>query len=294
MRGLAIASFVLGIIGFLFCWIGIGIIPAILALIFGFIACFSRTERVMAIAGLVLGIIGTIISASMIYITYHPEMILEEMKKMTPEIEEKAKRLKKQTESVMKKTEPEEKTIDYVSLNLSVLERIDQIKLKPKVASFLDKTINTEPDAHVFGIMHTTHTLQPKKGEDALILLVEVKNPGNKYIFPCIMPGYGYMIDTKGNEYRAIGDAIEGKPKGEKDWYAEVFLENIGWVSIIPSRSATENVIAPEESFRWIYIFHIPKERKPKEFLFKYDVGETADLSVGEKWKGKSYLSLVQ
>ena len=77
MRGLAISSLVLGIIGILFCWIGIGIIPAVLALIFGFIACFNRSARGMAVAGLVLGIIGTIISAGVIYLGSHPEKFLK-------------------------------------------------------------------------------------------------------------------------------------------------------------------------------------------------------------------------
>lgn len=103
MRGLAISSLVLGIIGILICWIGIGIIPAVLALIFGAIACFKRIARGMAIAGLVLGIIGTIISANVIYMGTHPEIIWQAAEESLNDIQEKEKFLNRYSEDVREK-----------------------------------------------------------------------------------------------------------------------------------------------------------------------------------------------
>jgi len=67
-KGLAITSLVLGTIGVATYWLeGIGIIPAILAFIFGLIACSKRVARGMAIIGLALGIIGMVSSGYIIY-----------------------------------------------------------------------------------------------------------------------------------------------------------------------------------------------------------------------------------
>ena len=103
MRGLAITSLALGIIGILICWIGIGIIPAVLALTFGLIACFKRIARGMAIAGLVLGIIGTIISAGVIYMGTHPEIIWQAGEEMLKDLKEKEKFLERYSEDIREK-----------------------------------------------------------------------------------------------------------------------------------------------------------------------------------------------
>ena len=46
MKGLAIASFILGIIGFLFSFIfGLGILPSILAVVFGIISLIKKSIK---------------------------------------------------------------------------------------------------------------------------------------------------------------------------------------------------------------------------------------------------------
>jgi len=63
MKGLAIASFVLGILGLLFsCAFGLGILPSILAVVLGIIPLVRRVLRSMAIPGLVMGCLGVLIS----------------------------------------------------------------------------------------------------------------------------------------------------------------------------------------------------------------------------------------
>lgn len=64
--GLAVASMVLGILSICSAWFILGIIPAILAVIFGLVVLCSMRRRQnghgMAIAGLVTGSVGVIIS----------------------------------------------------------------------------------------------------------------------------------------------------------------------------------------------------------------------------------------
>lgn len=79
MKGLAFASLVFGIIGILFCWFGVGIIAAVLALILGFTASFNRSARGVAMTGLVLALIGVIISVGIVYglvhVMKHPQIV---------------------------------------------------------------------------------------------------------------------------------------------------------------------------------------------------------------------------
>jgi len=59
MKGLAIASFILGIIGFLFSFVfGLGILPPILAVVLGVIPLVKKFIKQMAISGLILGLLG--------------------------------------------------------------------------------------------------------------------------------------------------------------------------------------------------------------------------------------------
>lgn len=77
MKGLAIASFVLGIIGFLSSfWFGLGILPSILAVMLGIYPLIKKGNRAMAITGLILGLLGGLIS---VYIISHPELYLRAM-----------------------------------------------------------------------------------------------------------------------------------------------------------------------------------------------------------------------
>lgn len=88
MKGLAIASFILGIIGFLFSFaFGIGLIPSILAVILGIVPLIAKgkTGKSMAITGIILGTIGGLISYGWIEagkgFVKHPEKTIEEVKK---------------------------------------------------------------------------------------------------------------------------------------------------------------------------------------------------------------------
>jgi len=84
MKGLAIASFILGIIGFLFSFIfGLGILPSILAVVFGIIPLIKKIHKVMAILGLILGLLGIFISLS--FFTQEPEDIIRQTLKEIPQ-----------------------------------------------------------------------------------------------------------------------------------------------------------------------------------------------------------------
>jgi hypothetical protein len=87
MKGLAIASFLLGLIGFLFSFIfGLGMLPSILAVIFGIAPLVKKVLRSMAIPGLVMGLLGILISVS--FLTQKPEHVIEQtMKGITQERE---------------------------------------------------------------------------------------------------------------------------------------------------------------------------------------------------------------
>ncbi len=107
MKALAVASLLLGTVGILFCWFGIGIIPAALALIFGFTACFNRTARGMAVVGLMLGIIGAIVSAGVVYalvdLGKHPETIWQAGPERLEDFMEKGKFLQQYPEEVVER-----------------------------------------------------------------------------------------------------------------------------------------------------------------------------------------------
>jgi len=69
-NGLGIAAMILGIVGFFLAFIVIGIIPAVLALIFGIIGVRrakrgTASNRGQATSGLVLGIIGIVVAIAM-------------------------------------------------------------------------------------------------------------------------------------------------------------------------------------------------------------------------------------
>jgi len=84
MKSLAIASFILGIIGFLFSFIfGLGILPSILAVVFGIIPLIKKIHKAMAISGLILGLLGIFISLS--FFTQKPEDIIKQTLKEIPQ-----------------------------------------------------------------------------------------------------------------------------------------------------------------------------------------------------------------
>lgn len=65
-QGLAIASLVLGVLSLLCCWAyGLGIIPGIIAVVFGIISVVSGEgkARVMGAIGLVTGVVGIVMAA---------------------------------------------------------------------------------------------------------------------------------------------------------------------------------------------------------------------------------------
>jgi hypothetical protein len=106
MKALAVVSLLLGIVGILFCWFGIGIIPAALALVFGFTACFSRTARRIAVTGLMLGLIGAIVSAGVVYalveLGKHPETVWQTGQEQLEDFMEKRIFLQQYPEEVVK------------------------------------------------------------------------------------------------------------------------------------------------------------------------------------------------
>lgn len=73
-RGLAIASLVSGIIGLIFCCIGIGIIPSIIGLILSILSLRKQnTNNSMAVAGLITSLIGIISILILLLIAYGQE-----------------------------------------------------------------------------------------------------------------------------------------------------------------------------------------------------------------------------
>jgi uncharacterized membrane protein len=77
MKGLAIASFVLGIIGFLLSFVfGLGLLASMLAIIFGIAPLVKRISKPLAISGLILGLLGLFISA--IFLSQSPQDIIEQ------------------------------------------------------------------------------------------------------------------------------------------------------------------------------------------------------------------------
>lgn len=182
--------------------------------------------------------------------------------------------------------------IDYTSLSLSTIDRTNEVRLKPKVVKLMGETIEQEPEAMAFGIANSIGSLQPGKGEDAIILVVRIANAKDHYMFPLVMPGW--LKDTKGQEYREQGDAVRGEPKTAQSSYTEILTKELGWVKVIHSSDATQDIIAPGESYDWVFIFHIPNERSLSEFSFRYDVGETANPLVGQRQKGLSSIAIAE
>ena len=104
----------------------------------------------------------------------------------------------------------------------------------------------------------------------------------------------GYLVDSEGHEYYEYIDNVRGTRAGTiyvRSWW---FVGELGWVEYVGKYVLGADVIAPGESYDWIFIFQIPKERNPSEFLFKYRVGETADLSVGKLKQGLSSISVAE
>lgn len=64
--GFAIASLILGIFGTLFGWVFVGLIPGILAIIFGIIALKKHVGKGMAITGIITGAVGVISALTVI------------------------------------------------------------------------------------------------------------------------------------------------------------------------------------------------------------------------------------
>lgn len=76
MKNLAIAAFVLGIIGFLCSFIsGLGLLPGVLAVVFGLISLRNRSSRPVATSGLVLGLLG--VPISVYFLVQNPADLIE-------------------------------------------------------------------------------------------------------------------------------------------------------------------------------------------------------------------------
>ena len=219
MKGLAIASLILGIIGFLCSfWFGLGILPSILAVGLGIFPSLKRGNRAMAITGLVLGLLGTLISVSIIS---HPEPYLRAMlglperkehiqKQTTKEIiqEEEKKPTKEATQDIEAKpaeeptqniwgkpkeeiTQEEEKKPVETAIKLGEGIRMGELLITFEYA----RIIKTYAKGNYF-------TLTPKSGYKFVVVKVTGKYIGKKKSFVLISGkdievDNGYIYDSK-------------------------------------------------------------------------------------------------
>jgi hypothetical protein len=181
--------------------------------------------------------------------------------------------------------------LDYASLTLVALERSEQIKLKPALVKFEEGREEAYPETSLFRGKETLYSLQPGKGMDVLLLLVKVENRASRYMIPDSVPGY--LKDSQGQEYHEEGEAVIAVSGTFKALSTKVWLQGRGWVKAILSTLATQNLIAPTESHDWVFIFHIPKERNPSEFSFRYVVQDTAEPFVGKYEYGYSSIPIT-
>ena len=118
------------------------------------------------------------------------------------------------------------------------------------------------------------------KGTDALIVMLNVRNTGEKYIFVKKKMGFwgimpGYVVDEKGKLYGEEGDAIRIETSIPKAWVAKVKTKTKGWVKVCSSVTVTKNIIAPGENYEWMFVFAVPKNSTIREFIFRCGVADT-------------------
>jgi uncharacterized protein DUF4124 len=161
MRGLAIASLILGIIGFLSSfWLGLGILPSISAVGLGIFPSVIKGNRAMAIIGLVLGLLGIFISVAIIS---RPEPYLRTM----PRLPEKKEHIQNQTAKETTKEEQKVQTKTDIKLGGGV--RIGELLITFNSARI---TKAYAEDKH--------YTTIPKPGYKFVVIKVTGENVGNK------------------------------------------------------------------------------------------------------------------
>ena len=119
-----------------------------------------------------------------------------------------------------------------------------------------------------------------EKGCDVLIVILRVKNDANKYIFIKRKLGLWGMraadvVDDRGNYYGQEGDAIKIEAPETERRVARVKTKAQGWITISGTSSVTEDIIAPGESYDWLFVFYVPKERTMKSLILGYGIAET-------------------
>ena len=187
------------------------------------------------------------------------------------EIQSQMEKLKKEREYYQRKIEEIdriirelEKKLSYGNFSIILAER--------------HKCLNIRGQQSVFSI-GGLHRLP--KGADVFIIMLRTQNDGDKYIFVGKKTGIwgvrpGYVVDNRDELYQEEGHGIKIETAKAEILVAEVKTEAKDWVKVSPTETVTENIIAPGESYDWLFLFYIPKERIIKTLIFRYEVAETA------------------
>ena len=139
------------------------------------------------------------------------------------------------------------------------------------------KSLDILGEKMVFGFGFP-HKLE--KGCDILIVILRVKNDANKYIFIKRKLGLWGMraadvVDDRGNYYGQEGDAIKIEAPETERWVARVKTKAQGWITVSGTSPVTEDIIVPGESYDWLFLFYVPKERTMKSLILGYGIAET-------------------
>lgn len=198
---------------------------------------------------------------------------IEEIRSQIEALEEKKNYYQKKINEITRKIRELEKKLTYGDFSIAFIERQESLTIKGEEAALAGPGIISIP-----------------KGADVFVAMLKVKNDGDKYIFIKkkmglwgIMPGY--LVDEEGDSYGEQGDAIRiGETAEPEGWVAKVKTKAEGWVKVAYSVTVTENVIAPGESYDWMFVFAVPTNRAVKEFVLRYGVAETTmDRAVRRK-----------
>lgn len=123
---------------------------------------------------------------------------------------------------------------------------------------------------------------EPGKGMDALLVFVKLRNSGDRWIFPAVMPGF--VVDRNGDSYREEIDFIVDEAADvSQPGVLLIKTESKGPIVVRPPSEETEK-IGPGEVFTLGFVFHVPQNRVAANFMFKCTVCETADPLIGEPW----------
>jgi len=189
MKGLAIASFTLGIIGFLFSFaFGIGLIPSILAVILGIVPLIGKgkTGKPMAITGIILGTLGGLISYGWIEIgkefVKYPEKTIEEVREKTLETPSK-KPVQKKIPLRKPKVIIKDYNLDIADVRLEeiYIERFDLTLVnKGSAAADIDKIVFSSRSDEIEKDFYNLLTLAPN--EKKAVSLISYRRKFKRHI----------------------------------------------------------------------------------------------------------------